>query len=329
MFVNWIALVIFSFASLLVSNYQMPKKNNTLHLVDVLSISSGGRKLTPSSHSTVQPVALMRLGLFVPTLKRKGKQVESVSIDASKELSELEIAQSEGYTDIRISGPRLSMETDFKVWVAIIISFSKYGASSNTIELPFTQFASFAGYPDKEKTTVLRKRIADSLTRLRGTTITLSTKNMSKHTVTGLLQRGQYDVEADTIRLQADESLWELYRIDNQVLLQMFVLRKLANKGSAQALYTFIESLPQRPVPLSFARIKKRLMLTSSEAQQNRTIKKAIEDLQLSGYLDATVTKKEKEWYLIIHGRNSRKKSPDSDGFPSDFLEKTDEDFSL
>jgi hypothetical protein len=56
----------------------------------------------------------------------------------------------------------------------------------------------------------------------------------------------QYDIEADTIKLQADESLWELYRIDNQVLLQMIVLRRLANKGSARALYTFIESFCHR-----------------------------------------------------------------------------------
>lgn len=300
---------------MLVSISEMNNKNSVLHLIDVLSVSSTGNKLTPTSHSTVQPVALMRLGLFVPTLKRKGGKVESITVDASKELAELEFAQAEGYTDIRITGPRLSMETDFKVWVAIIVSFSRYGASTNTIELPFSQFASFAGYPDKEKTTVLRTRVADALTRLRGTTISLSSKSMTKHTVTGLLQRGQYDVEADTIRLQADESLWELYRIDNQVLLQMIVLRKLANKGSAQALYTFIESLPQKPIPLSFNRIKKRLMLTSPDAQQNRTIKKAIEELQSAGYLDATVTKKDKEWYLIIHSRNPRCKVTDDVDF--------------
>ncbi len=93
----------------------------------------------------------MRLGLFVPSLKRKGKNVESVTIDASEELSKLEIAQAEGYSNITISGPRLSMETDFKVWVAVILSFSKYGRDTNTIELPFSEFASFAGYPDKEK----------------------------------------------------------------------------------------------------------------------------------------------------------------------------------
>ncbi|MBS6035836.1 MAG: RepB family plasmid replication initiator protein [Pantoea sp.] len=299
----------------------MDSKNKVLHLNDVLSVSTTGKKLTPTSNSTVQPVALMRLGLFVPTLKRKGANVESVTIDASKELAELELAQAEGYSDIRISGPRLSMETDFKVWVAIIVSFSRYGEATNSIELPFTQFASFAGYPDKEKTTVLRTRISESLTRLRGTTISLSSKNKSKHTVTGLLQRGQYDIEADTIKLQADESLWELYRIDNQVLLQMIVLRRLANKGSAQALYTFIESLPQKPLPLSFTRIKKRLLLTSADAQQNRTIKKAIEDLQLTGYLDGSVIKKGKEWYLNIHSRNSRCKGIEDIDFLTDFTQ--------
>jgi hypothetical protein len=297
----------------------MTRKNNVLHLADVLSVSQSGKKLTPTSASTVQPVALMRLGLFVPTLKRRGASIDTVSIDASYELAELEIAQAEGYSDIRISGPRLSMETDFKVWVAIIVSFSRYGEKSNIIELPFSQFASFAGYPDKEKTTILRNRISESLTRLRGTTISLSSKNKSKHTVTGLLQRGQYDTEADTIKLQADESLWELYRIDNQVLLQMFVLRRLANKGSAQALYTFIESLPQKPLPLSFGRIKKRLMLTSADAQQNRTIKKAIEDLQIAGYLDASVIKKGKEWYLNIHSRNPRCKLTADVDFINDF----------
>lgn len=319
MFINWMnsCFVIISFPG--VDKVYMDNKNKVLHLPDVLSISGTGKKLTPSSNSTVQPVALMRLGLFVPTLKRKGSKVESVSIDASKELAELEIAQAEGYTDIRISGPRLSMETDFKVWIAIIVSFSRYGETTNTIELPFSQFASFAGYPDKEKTTVLRMRISDALTRLRGTTISLSSKNKNKHTVTGLLQRGQYDVEADVIRLQADESLWELYRIDNQVLLQMIVLRKLANKGSAQALYTFLESLPQKPIPLSFSRIKKRLMLTSPDAQQNRTIKKAIEELQKAGYLDASVVKKDKEWFLNIHGRNPRCNVTNPADFIADF----------
>lgn len=283
----------------------MTMKNNVLSLIDVLA-SKGEKKLTPNSNSTVQPVALMRLGLFVPSLKRKGKNVESVTIDASEELSKLEIAQAEGYSNITISGPRLSMETDFKVWVAVILSFSKYGRDSNTIELPFSEFASFAGYPDKEKTRVLRERISGSLTRIRSTTLSLSSKNKDKHSVTGLLQKGNWDVKADVIKLTADESLWELYQVDNQVLLQMFVLRKLANKGTAQALYTFIESLPRKPIPLSFERIKQRLVLTSPQNQQNRIIKKAVEELIDTGYLDATIQKRDKDWHVLIHGRNPK-----------------------
>jgi len=281
----------------------MESENSELLLVDVLAESKSGDKLIPTHSSTIQPVALMQLGLFVPTLKRKGADVDGIVIDASNELSQLEIAKAEGYQTIKITGPRLSMETDFKVWVAVILSFSKYGLSSNTIELPFSEFASMAGYPDNLKNHVLREKISESLVRLRRTAIDLSTKDRKKFNVTGLLQMGKWDVEKDVIRLQADESLWELYRYDNQVLLQMLLLRKLSNKGTAQALYTFIHSLPEKPLPLSFERIKRRLMLTSSDGQQNRTIKKAIDDLIEAGYLDASVIKKNKEWHVCIHAR--------------------------
>lgn len=80
---------------------------------------------------------------------------------------------------------------------------------------------------------------------------------------------------------------------DRQVLIQMFILRKLANKGAAQALYTFLESLPEKPIPLSFARIKRRLMLTLPNNQQNRVINKAIDELEAIGYLDGDVVKRD------------------------------------
>ena len=51
--------------------------------------------LTPNNNNTVQPIALMRLGLFVPTLKgtRNSKRNKSNEIDASKELVQLEGSQ--------------------------------------------------------------------------------------------------------------------------------------------------------------------------------------------------------------------------------------------
>ncbi|ELY5941080.1 RepB family plasmid replication initiator protein [Cronobacter malonaticus] len=284
----------------------MYKKNKEISIESVLEVIGENKKLTPTKNATVQPVALMRLGLFLPSLKRKGRDIGSINIDASRELQSLELAKAEGYTDIRISGPRLSMETDFKVWVGIILAFSKYGMSGNTVELPFSEFATYCGYSSKDKDKNLRTRLADSLARLRGTTIRLTSEKDKQGVVSGLLSRGKWDEDKDLMIITADESLWELYQFDRQVIIQMFILRQLANKGTAQALYTFLESLPERPIPLSFSRIKRRLMLTSPNNQQNRVINKAIDELKAVGYLDGDVVKKGGEWHLLISRRTPR-----------------------
>ncbi|ECH9374591.1 RepB family plasmid replication initiator protein [Salmonella enterica subsp. enterica] len=284
----------------------MTNKNKELFFASVLENIDESKQLMPSRSATVQPVALMRLGLFLPSLKRKGSDTGIINIDASKELQSLELARAEGYTDIKISGPRLSMETDFKVWVGVILAFSKYGLNGNVITLPFSEFATFCGYPAKDKDKGLRTRLGDSLARLRGTTIKLSSDKDKQGVVTGLLSRGKWDEDADEMVLVADASLWELYQLDRQVLVQMFILRQLANKGTAQALYTFLESLPEKPIPLSFARIKRRLMLTSPNNQQNRVINKAIDELKAVGYLDGDVVKKDGEWHLMITRRTPR-----------------------
>lgn len=287
----------------------MLKKNKELFLESVLKDINESKKLMPSRFATVQPVALMRLGLFLPSLKRKGSNTSLVNITASKELSSLEVARAEGYTDIRISGPRLSMETDFKVWVGVILAFAKYGLNGNTVRLTFSEFATFCGYSSKDKDQQLRERLSDSLSKLRGTTIKLSSEQNKKGVVSGLLSRGRWDEENDAMELVADESLWELYQIDRQVLVQMFILRKLVNKGTAQALYIFLESLPEKPIPLSFSRIKRRLMLTSPNHQQNRIVNKAINDLKNVGYLDGDIVKKDRDWHLIIAKRTPRPES--------------------
>lgn len=70
-------------------------------------------KLTVTSKATVQPVALMRLNVFVPS-SRPAKGLQT-SIDASSVFKDLEYSRREGYDDIRITGERLSMAVDFKV----------------------------------------------------------------------------------------------------------------------------------------------------------------------------------------------------------------------
>lgn len=112
----------------------MTSENNSLplNLQEVDKTTGEVVKLDVNSTSTVQPVALMRLGLFVPTLKStsRSKANRKNVTDATEELVQLSIAKSEGYTDVKITGSRLDMDTDFKVWLGIIRSMSEYGVKS-------------------------------------------------------------------------------------------------------------------------------------------------------------------------------------------------------
>ncbi len=79
----------------------MTSENNSLllNIQEVDKTTGEVVKLDVNSTSTVQPVALMRLGLFVPTLKSTGKSKANRKnvTDATEELVQLSIAKSEGY----------------------------------------------------------------------------------------------------------------------------------------------------------------------------------------------------------------------------------------
>ena len=194
---------------------------NQSFISDILyaDIESKAKELTVNSNNTVQPVALMRLGVFVPKpSKSKG---ESKEIDATKAFSQLEIAKAEGYDDIKITGPRLDMDTDFKTWIGVIYAFSKYGLSSNTIQLSFQEFAKACGFPSKRLDAKLRLTIHESLGRLRNKGIAFKRgKDAKGGYQTGLLKVGRFDADLDLIELEADSKLWELFQLDYRVLLQ-------------------------------------------------------------------------------------------------------------
>ncbi|EGF5296079.1 RepB family plasmid replication initiator protein [Escherichia coli] len=233
-------------------------------------------------------------------------------MDATNAFSQLEIAKAEGYDDIKITGPRLDMDTDFKTWIGVIYAFSKYGLSSNTIQLSFQEFAKACGFPSKRLDAKLRLTIHESLGRLRNKGIAFKRgKDAKGGYQTGLLKVGRFDADLDLIELEADSKLWELFQLDYRVLLQHHALRALPKKEAAQAIYTFIESLPQNPLPLSFARIRERLALQSAVGEQNRIIKKAIEQLKTIGYLDCSIEKKGRESFVIVHSRNPKLKLPE------------------
>ncbi|CHD18021.1 RepFIB replication protein A [Salmonella enterica subsp. enterica serovar Typhi] len=83
-------------------------------------------------------------------------------------------------------------------------------------------------------------------------------------------------------------------------------INELSRKESAQALYTFIESLPPDPAPISLARLRARLNLTSRTITQNATVRKAMEQLREIGYLDYTEVKRGSSVYFIIHYRRPK-----------------------
>ncbi|MEL8224012.1 protein RepA, partial [Escherichia coli] len=218
-----------------------------------------------------------------------------------------------GVSDERnITGHRFYMYTDFKTWIGVIYAFSKYGLSSNTIQLSFQEFAKACGFPSKRLDAKLRLTIHESLGRLRNKGIAFKRgKDAKGGYQTGLLKVGRFDADLDLIELEADSKLWELFQLDYRVLLQHHALRALPKKDAAQAIYTFIESLPQIPWPLSFARIRERLALHSAVGEQKRIIKKAIELLKTIGYLDCSIEKKGRESFVIVHSRNPKLKLPE------------------
>lgn len=93
----------------------------------------------------------MRLGLFVPTLKStsRSKTNRKNVTDATEELVQLSIARSEGYTDVRITGSRLDMDTDFKVWLGIIRSMYDFGVKDDTLKLSFVEFVKMCGFDSR------------------------------------------------------------------------------------------------------------------------------------------------------------------------------------
>ncbi|HEP0718337.1 TPA: replication initiation protein [Klebsiella pneumoniae subsp. ozaenae] len=286
----------------------MTSENNglLLNLQEVDKTTGEVVKLDVNSTSTVQPVALMRLGLFVPTLKSTGKSKANRKnvTDATEELVQLSIAKSEGYSDVKITGSRLDMDTDFKVWLGIIRSMSEYGVKSDTLELSFVEFVKMCGFDSRRSNKKMRDRISNSLFKLAS--VTLKFQSETKGWTTHLVQSAYYDINEDIVEIKAEPKLFELYHMDRRVLLRLKAIDALQRKESAQALYTYIESLPQNPAPISMKRMRDRLNLTSNVYTQNHTVRKAMEQLRDIGYLDYTEFKRGRATYFSVHYRNPK-----------------------
>tara|TARA_R110000868_G_scaffold411403_1_gene703735 strand:- start:712 stop:1644 length:933 start_codon:yes stop_codon:yes gene_type:complete len=284
----------------------MEKLDKPLPSTNTASLYSDSKHLlTVNSSTSVQPNVLLRTGVFTPVGRRTNIS-DVKSQDLSQDLVSLDLCQKEGYDSVTVKGQRLNIETDFKVWCGIVLVFSKFGYSSNTVKLSFAEFAKSCGYPSRRFDKNLRRQIGESLERIQSQSLSFRRKNTEKAVHTGMLLRAMYDGDADLVELMADETLWDLYRVDYQVLVSLRVLEKLPRAEVAQCLYLYFTSLPNNPHPVSFERLRDRLRLETTKKEANRKIKAGINKLESIGYLSGYFTAKNGEQYYIIDQRHKK-----------------------
>ena len=160
------------------------------------------------------------------------------------------------------------------------------------------------GFDSRRSNKKMRDRISNSLFKLAS--VTLQFQSETKGWTTHLVQSAYYDINEDIVEIKAEPKLFELYHMDRRVLLRLKAIDALQRKESAQALYTYIESLPQNPAPISMKRMRDRLNLTSNVYTQNHTVRKAMEQLRDIGYLDYTEFKRGRATYFSVHNRNPK-----------------------
>lgn len=262
-------------------------------------------ELIPNSSKSVQPIALLRLSVFTP-VGAKDNRSRSFNIDASEELSCLEIARSEGYDNVKITGQKLSMSTDFKCWIGIIMAFSKYGFSSDKISLSFVEFAKMCGISSTNINKRARVRFQESLMNLASIVVAFKDSRSGRFTVTHLVQKAMIDPQKDTVELVGDPSMWELYRYDHKTLLSLKALSVLAKKEVAQSLYIYFEAMPAGTLFVNMKRLRERLLLTTPVRTQNQSIRKALKELQIIGYLDYQEVKKGRDIQFQIFKRSPK-----------------------
>ncbi|MBZ7324019.1 replication initiation protein [Klebsiella oxytoca] len=269
-------------------------------------------QLIPNSKQSIQPKSLLRLGVFVPTLKDGSDPMSrGHHIDATKELCRLSSLSGEGYEKISIFGPRLDMDTDFKVWLGIVDSLTnKYLEKDGTVRMYFIDFACSCGLATKRVDSRLRKRFSDSLTRIQHTHFQFikpsSVEGKKIKIDMSLVSTSYYDEGTDEVIIRPNPDLNTLYQVDGKTRLYLKILKTLARKESAQALYLYLVELPDNFYRIGFDRLRERLQLTAHKGSQNATIRRALEQLEEAGFLKYSIEKSRGDYVLVILNRNKK-----------------------
>lgn len=266
-------------------------------------------KLNINSSSTVQPNVLLKTPVFTPATRSKVRTGRTVDLGR---IEELLVDEMEGYSNIKIHGLRLSVETDFRVWCGVVRVIQDSGyKSEGEITLPFTEFAKLCGYDVRRIDKTLRDRLKKSMTRIMTQVVEFGNKNEDMTTLVHLVSKAVLNTQNDTIKITPCPSLWKLYRMDYTTILKQKVIDALPRSELAICLYMYIQSMPEKPGVRSMTRLRERMRLTGEIKSQNRSIVNGLEKLKEIGYLRYQLVHKKRDTVLRIDARDQKLKLND------------------
>ena len=240
-----------------------------------------------SKNYTVQASIILKTPIFVPVGRVSTRGAHRIS-ERSDDLRFLKICKKYGYDEVIISGQKLSLEVDFKVWAGCLLAMQKFSSKSNFIAIKFTTFVELCGYDKSRINKDFRNMIDASLARIKG--INMSFRKQ-RHTdsdtleahYTSLLKTATVSEKAEMVTLEIDPELWDLYQIDHEILVSMQNLELIKRAETAQCLYLYLTALPSRPHPISMAALRERCELSGTIKNQNKRIKAAFKTLEDAG----------------------------------------------
>jgi hypothetical protein len=265
------------------------------------------KKELPKSVAMMPPIT-MKCPIFTPVNKSFLKKNEDNEFLTRK----INLENFYSY-NIQISGPFLNMSQDFKIWAWLLKIRDQ--RKSNNIEISATDFAEILGYKKRSVNRNVKLAIDNSLSRLMRQHISWTNNGETKLHRANLLNYAELDIEGfdNNIKVEFNSKLYTLY--SDKFIYYMDLAFYDDIKGEvAKALWSFYES-NQGFKTFNKTNLKKRLMLNSSEKEQNRQIKEAHKNLIDAGYLNSFTIegKGEKIRYQIERIKNFNNKSSDNE----------------
>lgn len=232
----------------------------------------------PKNVAMMPPIS-MKCPIFTPVNKSVLKKTEENEFVTRK------ITLENFYSyNIEISGPYLNMSQDFKIWAWLLKLRDQQKSDELTISA--YDFAEILGYKRRSVNKNVKRTIDNSLSRLMRQHISWTKNGETKLQRANLLNYAELDVEGadNIIHVEFNSKLYTLYT--DKFIYYMDLMFYDEIKGEvAKALWSFYES-NQGFDHFNKANLKRRLMLTSSEKEQNRQIKDAHQNLIDVGYLE-------------------------------------------